>query len=230
MSHATPRSHWRRALAAAALAGASAVASAAPYAITYNGTISGSTIPEILNGQPYAVTLVFDNGGSTANSQTWTGANLTCTIWRMNTAGNVTFAQNLVTTPPSGVVAGSVTTSAAGALTTVFSSVTAVNVAAGAYTSTGVALTAPVYWFANSLNGVFYDSLGGPQARAFSDPLGGVQMNIASWSAPQPFSGGCNAAPAPAAVAPVPTLGEWSLALLGLAAAGFGARRLRRRG
>lgn len=34
-------------------------------------------------------------------------------------------------------------------------------------------------------------------------------------------------APAPAQVTPVPTLGEWSLMLLGLLAAGLGMRRLR---
>ncbi|MEZ5606372.1 MAG: IPTL-CTERM sorting domain-containing protein [Burkholderiaceae bacterium] len=217
------------------MASASAVASAAPYAISYQGTIDDSDFPEIINGQTYTVTFVFDNGGSSANSQTWTGANLTCTIWRMNNARNVIFAQDLVATPPSGSLSGSLTTDASGALTAIFSAVTTQTtgsggVPAGAYATTGITLTAPVAWYANSGNRVLYDSTGGNGARAFGDAAGGVQMNITNWSAPQPFSGACSALPPPpAAVAPVPTLGEWGLALLGLAAAGLGARRLRRR-
>lgn len=236
MPRSTLHHPWRRTLTALALASASAVASAAPYAISYQGTIDDSDFPEIINGQTYTVTFVFDNGGSSANSQTWTDANLTCTIWRMNNARNVIFAQDLVATPPSGSLSGSLTTDASGALTAIFSAVTTQTtgsggVPAGAYTTTGITLTAPVAWYANNANNVLFDSNGGTGARSFGDAAGGVQMNIANWSAPQRVIGACDDTPyvAPPAT-PVPTLGEWSLALLGLAAAGLGARRLRRRG
>ncbi len=229
------RTTLRRAVAAAVLVGFTAVATAAPYAVTYTGTINGSNFPEITNGQSYTVTFVFDNGGTTASSQTWGRSHLTCTIWRMNNARNVTFQQDLVATPPSGSVSGSITTNASGALTAIFSNVTTQTtgsggVPTGAFTTSGITLTAPVAWYANSFNGVLFDSVGGTGARSFSDAAGGVQMNIASWSAPVRVTGACNDTPYAVTPTAVPTLAEWSLALLGLAAAGLGARRLRRRG
>lgn len=93
---------------------------------------------------------------------------------------------------------------------------------ASAYTSNGIALTAPVSWFANSANPVFSDSTGGGTASS-RDPagIGGVQMKIANWKL-------CSAFVAPAGATPVPTLGESTLALLGIATVAVGARRLRR--
>lgn len=229
----SPAPLWRRAVVAAALTyAASGAALAAPYAITYTGTIAGSTFASINNGQTYSVTFVFDNQGNSANSQTWSTANLTCTIWRMNNAGNVVFAQNLVTVPPNAV--GSVTTDAGGALTGVFSSVDAQNLSSGQYAVSGITLTAPVSWYANENNGVFYDT--GPD-RVFLDAYeaessGGIRMTPAFWSAPTPFTGDCLAVPVPpqpVAVTAVPALGEWTLMLLALGAAGLGARRLRKR-
>lgn len=43
---------------------------AAPYATTYTGTIANSGIPaEVPDGAVFTLTLVFDNGGTTAASQ-----------------------------------------------------------------------------------------------------------------------------------------------------------------
>ncbi|WP_028604103.1 IPTL-CTERM sorting domain-containing protein [Ottowia thiooxydans] len=229
----SPISRWRRALVAAALTcAASGAALAAPYAITYTGTIGVSGFPEIINGQRYTVTFVFDNQGNSANSQTWTTANLTCAIWRMNNAGNVVFAQNLVTAPASDT-SGVVTTDASGALTLLFSEVASEFVSPSQYTVSGIPLTSYVNWFANDANSVFYDEDTGTN---FVDAnSGGIRMLPAFWSAPTPFTGNCLAAPLPPApVAPpvvtaVPALGEWSLMLLALGAAGLGARRLRKR-
>ena len=174
---------------------------------------------------------MFDNGGATANAQTWTPANLTCTIWQMNNAKNVVFVQDLTATPPT-TSTGLITTNASGALTAVFSEVD--GAPAGSYTTSGITLVSDVAWYANDSNDVFFDD-GGSTDKAFGDTAGGVQMNIAHWSAPKPFTGSCNAASfAPfntnTTATAVPTLGEWSLALLALTAAGFGATRLRRRG
>ncbi|WP_010464040.1 IPTL-CTERM sorting domain-containing protein [Acidovorax radicis] len=210
---------------AVALASACACAGATPFAITYTGTISDSLMPEIINGQNYTVTLVFDNrDDNTAINQLWIGAHLTCTIWRMNNTGNVVFAQDLVARPPT--VVGTTTTNAVGALTSIFTEVRDTMIPAGAYTASGVALTAPVHWFANGGNAVFADSTSG--YRTFRDSGPGVLMNIANWSAPQPFSGPCSAFASPEAATAVPTLGEWTMVLLGLATAVVGARRLRR--
>ncbi|MEZ5606740.1 MAG: hypothetical protein R3E52_06350 [Burkholderiaceae bacterium] len=62
-------------LLAAALLAASA-AQAAPFAITYTGRISapdpvyGEIFPELVVGEGYTLTLVFDNGSTTATHQT----------------------------------------------------------------------------------------------------------------------------------------------------------------
>jgi len=44
-------------------------AQAAPFATTSVGAIDGCTFPEIRNGERYAVTLVYDNGGISAANQ-----------------------------------------------------------------------------------------------------------------------------------------------------------------
>ena len=221
-----------RILAVATLAGAaSSAALAAPYAITYGSVIQNSSFPEIINGERYTITLVFDNQGSSAASQTWNGSHLTCIIMRMNGTQNVVYAQDLAATPAA--ASGSAATDASGALTAMFTDVSAVTgVAAGQYTASGFAPAAPVHWYVADDNPIF-EGAGG---QFFEDPDGPAPVagpvTPARWTAPTPFSGPCAAAPAPAPgnAAAVPTLGEVGLALLGLAAAGMGARRLRRRG
>ncbi|MFT3779975.1 MAG: IPTL-CTERM sorting domain-containing protein [Ottowia sp.] len=223
---------FRRALSAALLAGFAATAAAAPYGITYNGVIDTSEgyplPPGVIDGQTYSVTFVFDNGGSTAQSQTWGPAHLTCAIWHMNNAGNVVYMQNLVARPPATAL-GTVTTDASGVLTSVFSEVTDENVPASAYTASNFS-PGVVSWFANDMNGVFYGLDGGAVMYDNSSEAGGVQMDIDEWSNPMPFTGNCaTTTPSIPTVTAVPTTTEWSLALLGLMAAGLGAARLRRR-
>ncbi len=114
-------SRLKHAVCVVALSAVSLTAVAAPYSISYTGTISDDSFAQIINGQPYTVTVVFDNGGSDLyGSQTWTQANLTCVIFQMNTAGNVAFAQNLAATSAELTAVGSVTTAAGGALTANF--------------------------------------------------------------------------------------------------------------
>ena len=85
---------WRRALLAAALAVASTPALADPFALTYNGTVGvNTTIPEFGAGQPYTITYVVDNGGSTANMQYWSGTDLKCVIVS-NAGSTAVFAWN----------------------------------------------------------------------------------------------------------------------------------------
>ena len=200
---------------------------AAPFSISYTGTIAGgSTLPGVVSGQPYTVTLVVDNGGATAATQAWGSANLQCAIFRMNTAGNVTYAQNLVTSAASMAVAGSITTDGAGALTTNFTSVESNAPLASTYSAAGIALVDPVNWFLNAINDVFYDTA---FARSFGDAAGGTQMGIGSWTNPAPAAGACAAAFGPPAQ--IPTLSQWGMILLaGLLALGaFPLLRGRRR-
>ncbi len=166
---------------------------------------------------------------------------LTCAVWR-NQAGTAVFAQNLTATPPANV-SGTATTDASGVLTGIFGEIRSLTTGQGGvdgsqYTTTGLTLVAPVAWYANSKNGVFFDSTGGTGNRAIRDASGGVQMTSANWWTPFRVTNTCTATNPPTTVAappvttatPVPTLGEWSLLALGLTAAGLGARRLRRRG
>lgn len=222
----------RRALLPVLLAASTPVL-AAPYAITYTGTISESGFVQIIDGEPYSLTLVFDNGGTATANQTWTGAHLTCALWRMNTAGDVAIAHDLVIAPPS-ITDGAISTDGAGALASVFSRLTARadSSSPGAATATGISLGAFVRWYANDANYVLYIRRDKDDEASFSDTRGGIPMAPAAWSAPRPFAGPCAPTavpPAPPAAASVPTLSVSGLALLGLAAGGLGARRLRRK-
>ncbi|MFT3777168.1 MAG: IPTL-CTERM sorting domain-containing protein [Ottowia sp.] len=211
-----------RHIAAALLACAAATAQAAPFAITYNGTIGTSSLPEIHSGQPYSITLVLDNGDTSASDQSWNGAHITCVIWRMNTAQNVVLAQN----GPITNTANTASTNMSGTLTGFFDYVVANPVAAGSYTTSG--FTSPLgdpAWFINGDNAVFSSNT----LDHFDDASGGVPTTPASWSNPVPFTGSCAAPTAPTApnATPVPTLGHAALALLAglLGAAGFITRR-----
>lgn len=206
---------------------------AEPYAITYTGTVSESEFAQINDGEPYRLTLVFDNGGASAVNQTWTGAHLTCALWRMNTAGDVAIAHDLAIAPPS-MADGAITTDGAGALASVFSRLAARanSSTPGAANATGISLGSFVRWYANDANYVLYIRWDTDADASFGDAGGGVAMAPGAWSAPRPFSGPCAATavppPAPPSATPVPALSVPGLALLGLAAGGLGARRLRR--
>jgi hypothetical protein len=221
-----PCRHLNALLTAATLAAAATGAAAAPYATTYTNQVSASTFPEIYAEQPYSVTLVFDNGDSTAASQTWEPSSLTCIIWRMNGNQSVVYAQDLAATPPTTHV-GAAHTDASGVLDGFFSELTANSAAQGTYTASGFApaLQGNVQWFINSTNGVFYGN-----GHSVSSTLGGVSVSPANWSAPAPFTGNC-AAPAshPGQPTAVPTLGHAGLALLA-GMLGMAGWRLRRRG
>lgn len=215
--------HIRQRLTAVLLVCAASAAAASPYAVTYTGTIANSSFAQIISGQHYSVTFVFDNGGNTAVNQTWSAADLRCTIWRMNDAGNAVFAQDLspLASPPTAAT-GSVTTDGTGVLTSMFSGISS-SPAGVDFSSSGFTHPVPLHWFANGSNNVLRDGI---QNRLFDDAAGGVQMNPTNWLL-APYDGGPCAVPPPAPAAAVPTLGEWALALLSLAAAalGFAAQR-----
>lgn len=220
-----------RILIAMALAYAAATAAAAPYAVTYTGTIANSSFAQIVNGEHYRITFVFDNGGNTAVNQTWGAADLRCAIWRMNDAGNAVFAQDLspLASPPTAAT-GSITTNGSGVLTGMFTGVSS-SPAGPDFSSSGFTHPVPLHWFANGSNSVLRD---GASAHAFDDAAGGVQMHPTNWLLHTP-SGPCAAAVAPGVPpTPVPTLGPVGLALLaGLVGLMDGARRRaqrRRRG
>lgn len=186
----------------------SAAAFGAPFAITYSGTMNASTIPGVNSGEAYTVTLVMDNGGATAASQTWVAGDLTCAMMTMNNSNNVGFAQDLVASAATMAIGGSATTDAGGALTANYTSI--ISNGATNFTVAHFAPVAPINWFFNSINNIFYDSAFG---RSFGDASGGTQMAVGNWTNPQPFTGRCDAS---AAIGnyPVPTLSQWGLVIL----------------
>ena len=140
-------------ITAAVLALAAACAQAAPYAITYESAITGSSIPTVIDPQRFTLTLVMDNDGSSTANAEWVGADLTCAIWRMNDAANVVVAHDLTLAPPYSAV-GRVTTDGGGTLTEVFSSVVSgSSVAPAAVRAIGLPPGDPLdNWAANSSN------------------------------------------------------------------------------
>ena len=217
--------HIRRllhALAATAALLGGAGAMAAPYATTYTGTVANSGIPaEVPDGAVFTLTLVFDNGGTTAASQSWTIGQLTCGFWRWN---SVAVALDMGGGVARG--AGTTTTHAAGALTGVFSDVnTNGPLAVADYGVSGlpVAPGDSIGWNADGGPLVFGLMMGGGGG-SFDDGsgtlAGGIEMAASRWSAPQPFTGACDASAVPppippaAAATPVPTLGPWGALLL----------------
>jgi hypothetical protein len=213
----------KKLLSAVALAAAIALpgaAAAAPFAIQYTGTVNaGSTFSQFPPGARFRTVMVFDNGGSSAASQAWTGANLTC-VYYASFNGNQAFAQNLVATPP-GTATGSATTNASGVLTANFTDVSG---STGAPDMVGFnqAFTLPMRWFNNNANDVFFDN---PSTFTFGDAAGGVQMAPASWTNPQPWPLACSASAYSQFLlnsTAVPTLSQWGMiilsALLALAA------------
>jgi len=219
--HAAPRALLLPLL----LAGAAAPAVAAPFAITYTGQTFNSTLPGVADGEAYTLTLIVDNGGTSAASQTW-GA-VECAIWRMSGGARV-FTQPHSTTGNTASV-GSAATGPNGALTQMFTS--ADGVATLDYTATGFspALTPPVWWVANGSTPVFYDG----NSLGFGDANVGISMAPADWSAPRRVAGACDDAdytpptPTPTQTIAVPALGPAALALLAglLGAAGSRTRR-----
>lgn len=220
---------WSKLFSALALCGvitSQATAVAAPFAIQYTGTVSGgSGFPSFPSGSTYHAVLVFDNGGATAANQAWTGANLTCAYFA-NTSGSAAYAQNLVATPPG--AAGSATTDAAGVLTANFTDVDNTDNAPNAV---GFAPIAPVAWFDNNVNDIFYENA---FANSFGDAAGGVQMAPSNWTNPTHWTLPCTAAAYSTFVAAgtrVPTLSEWNLMIMAglLAIGGFLTLRRYRR-
>ena len=221
---------FRTALAAFVLSTAAAAAGAAPYATTYTGTVFESTIPEVRDGDQYSLTLVMDNGGTTARTQTWTPGDLQCAIWRLDSGGTAVFRHSLRAFPLERLD-GNVATDAGGALTQMASALVSDGLRTGQFSATGVALVPPVAWEADGTNHVFFDR-GGPGGlpRSFGDAAGGVLMDPARWSAPRAVAGPCDDTPVvTAAPAAVPTASGPALSLAALALAGLGGLRLRRR-
>lgn len=189
---------------------ASAYAQAAPYATTYHGTIAGSQIPaDAPDGAAFTLTLVFDNGNSSAASQHWNIGDLACGFWRWRVDSTRTVAVALDLRGGVAQGLGSARTDAAGALTQVFSSVNTGGAMAWAdYSVSGLAPGSAIGWYADGTPQVFGLMAGGGGG-SFDDgagtAAGGVDMAPARWSAPLPFAGTCDASAEPPVVYAIAT-------------------------
>ena len=194
----------------------------APYATTYTSIIDG-VHPDTEQGESFRLTLVMDNGGATAASQSWGGSDLQCLIFEFNDARDVVLAVDLVAQPPISV--GVATPDSAGTLTRIFTAVYGQGLTTG-YTDAG--FTNPpgsVFYYANGGNAIFFDDAG-----AVEDIAGGIQMDAVLWDAPLPYAGDCVArVSAPSAPATsVPALPLGALWVLGGLAGLLGMRQLRK--
>ena len=200
---------------------------AAPFEITFTGTISQSNYAEIRNGERFELTLVVDNGSTSAQGQTWDISHLQCAYWRMNNAGDVRLAQPL--TPGSNVGAvGTITTDASGALVGMMSMVYSAPVFT--YTTAGFSTTmlTNVMWYAHGFNPVLMIG-----TRHFSETGGnGIRMAPGDWSAPRASRRACDATVVPPAPdggpAAIPSLSGGGLGLLAALLAWAGHSRLRK--
>jgi len=218
-----PRTTLALIAVAAALA---APAHAAPYATMHSGMVDSTSVPGVNDGEAYTVTIIFDNGGTSAASQTWEAAHLVCAIWRFSN-GSAQFTQSLAGASLSYM--GHARSNPAGALGVMFDSIEEDD--ASTYTATGFTtpLTQPVEWRITDSNPIFADTNGtGGTVTA----VGGVPTNAQYWSAPVRVTAACDdepytGAPGAPTATPVPTLGHAGLALLSgvLGAAGWLNRR-----
>ncbi|MDR2332316.1 MAG: fibronectin type III domain-containing protein [Burkholderiaceae bacterium] len=173
-----------------ALVAAATAAQAAPFAVTLTGTINASTFAEVRSGERFAVTLVYDNGGNTAISQTWQTGDLRCAIWRMNNDAGVVYTQ----TSFNGVVPTNPRTDTSGALITL-PTIVAHGSQNNSYTVSGMALTSAPTWNAadGDSNMTFKD---GDDARSF---FSGFRLPKA-WSPPVAVASPCATSPLPPGV------------------------------
>ncbi|BEP96916.1 hypothetical protein GmRootA79_53010 (plasmid) [Acidovorax sp. A79] len=194
MTHAMhhPLRHW---LAAVLATAAACAAQAAPFAITSTGTIDQSTFAEIRDGERYAVTMVYDNGGNTAQSQTWRPADLRCVIWRMNNAANVVYTQASFN---GAQFSGPFTaTDASGALLPNGLNITSLASNNNPYTVDGLVLATAPSWnaeFSGSIN-TFSEGISG--GRSFRQLNLGLRIGTAN---PVAVASDCEAPPLPPGV------------------------------
>ena len=209
------------------------IAGAAPFSATYTDTISSFTgfYSDINTGEQAKVTIVFDNGGSTAASQTWTAANVQCVIFTFNNAGNKFAAINYAVPPLFPVTTGTFTTDGSGQLQSAtidwednsdgITNPVAFNIA-------GMTGVDPIgNWFLNGANDVFDTNVGEIN---FTNVANDTQ--VTNWSNPVSATGVCASffpsAPRTTSIpVPVPTLSSWAVMILSIAI-GIGVVGLRR--
>jgi len=191
-----------------ACAAATTTAHAAPFAIRYQGFVQSTDFAGIAPSTGFSVTLIVDNGGTSAIGQTWPWQTFLCAIVQVD-GGAIRFASG-------GTAAGSMATDGSGALTGIFSGASA-SLMSAAGSSGSIVLNPTVAWNLNGTNPVLVDAEGTVAARALNADHGGVSMDAADWSAPQRVMGECDdtpyAPPAPNAT-PVPVLGPVGLGLM----------------
>ena len=214
-------------LAACAIAACTAV-HAAPFTISYAGV--GARLPNLgtnLSGATsgpggaapragYRVDLIVDNGGTSANDQEWTAADVRCVVWTMRRNGNTVYSQIVTPASPITTSSGSIQTNASGGLQQVFTTLAqSTSPVPGNYTIVDPPITPPgpgampvgypTWFIPNSVTtsvypdyaGVFFilvqdpfEAVGFDQESTPGSGTGGGEIstgsNVSNWSAPIP--------------------------------------------
>jgi len=184
------------------------LAIANPFTVSISTTQDTSDLPQFFNGEAISISIVLDNGGTTAISQTWTSVDVVSITFSMNNVPNT------VTTVFPGAslttTTGSFVTDASGSLTEVPSEW---NGHSPAIISTNDPNTVTNFYI-NGANRVYYNTEG---AAGMLDVPNNI--NAAYWD----FE---NGSPAPAKA--IPTMSQWAMIVLSLMLLVIGLVKTRR--
>lgn len=193
------------------------IANAAEFSVTWNNTITNSPFPYNV-GEAMSVTMVLDNGGTDAVSQTWSSDDLVSVTIQLNNGAITTVFDG------SGLdlTTGSFVTDASGVLTAVPSAWG--NFTAGmpvTFTNDPLGNT-DIRWVINGLNYIYSNfSLGFSREARAADPASNIIA--ANWSNPVAL----NPAPTPpTGTAPIPTMSVYGLVIMTLGLLVIARRKL----
>ena len=194
--------------ASLAILTAAAPAMGAPFAIQYETAVSNTgSLPNVSVGDKYTVTLVVDNGGTSAASQTWVLPHLRCAVISFGNNHEIYYAQDLVTTPAGGA-GGALVTNSDGQITSHFHSV---NGTGTTNYTTNQTHGGQLEWYVSGINPALM--ITGTYTLSTTN---GVTLTPSDWSNPASSISDCSQAtatqylPTPTAV---PTLSEWAMIL-----------------
>ena len=211
-------------LALVAAASVSQLAAADPFSMTWTDTLGPSDLPYI-TGESISVTVVVDNGGTDAISQTWSSTDLVSVTYEINNSP--------ITTEFGGgglaLTTGSFTTDAGGALTAVPSAWGNFAAAVPVTSSDDPEGTTDVRWVLNGINYVYRNDSSGNLATARAvNPASNI--TVAGWSNPiaiaPPTPAPMPPTPTPVAPRAVPTMSAYGLILTALGLLVVARRRL----
>lgn len=205
----------RLAVVSAIILGFSNTAIAAPFSVTWNTTMDAGSDAPYIPGEALSVTIVLDNGGTDAISQTWGVADLVSVTYEINNGAITTVFGNT----GLNLTSGSFVTDASGVLTAVPSAWGNFSAPIPVISTNDPRGPANLRWVLNGINYVY--AAFAPFASANSvAPANNILPGF--WTNPVAL----NPAPTPGAPAAIPTLSAYGLGLMALALMLIARRKL----